>query len=141
MTDIEQLVAVAREEMARARTRDELQAAKEQHLGGSSDLMTRLRSLSQMEKEERAEAGRRLGEARAQIQQAFEDAELSFKAVSQLRGWVIRVWYRCGPEGVIPGYFSVEDEDTAKDLVAHYERCELQVTLEYRAPEQAELSL
>ncbi|MDR1833546.1 MAG: phenylalanine--tRNA ligase subunit alpha [Propionibacteriaceae bacterium] len=90
MSDLSQeavdgLVAQALEAFAAANTTTELKAARLAHLGDKAPVVLANKSLGELPKEDRREAGQRIGQARAAINAAFaaREAEISAAELAQ----------------------------------------------------------
>ncbi|GAB2743726.1 phenylalanine--tRNA ligase subunit alpha [Salinifilum aidingensis] len=77
---LENAVARAAEDFAGATDLDELAGVKPAHLGERSPLLTARRAIGALSKEERAEAGKRVNDARERIQTAFDERQAVLRA-------------------------------------------------------------
>ncbi|MHA6799926.1 phenylalanine--tRNA ligase subunit alpha [Bounagaea algeriensis] len=77
---LENAVARAAEDFAGATDLDALAGVKPAHLGERSPLLTARRAIGALSKEERAEAGKRVNDARERIQTAFDERQAVLRA-------------------------------------------------------------
>lgn len=82
---LENAVARAAEDFANATDLDDLAGVKPAHLGERSPLLTARRAIGTMSKEERAEAGKRVNDARERIQAAFDERQEVLRAARDER--------------------------------------------------------